>query len=187
MNSPWIRLYFIQKSRDLKKYSSDGKPWFFLLASTYLEYLAKCTFNTDIGKRGKGYKKFIREYLSKTNAKYRNFKFTVQNKSDLPDQMYHILRCGIVHSFSLIPDIKTSGQVGRSRSIVLCHKKEADRLGLNHLDNYHTKMIPDAAVFIAEDFANDLYKITKILFSDSRHQQNIKHWVEEHPPITGGF
>lgn len=78
---------------------------------------------------------------------------------DLDKQMYHTLRCGIVHNFSLFPDangLRTGAQI---RSIALTYKESNDG---NHLSNHMgIKNNSDAALFVAEDFINDIKKKLK--------------------------
>jgi hypothetical protein len=140
----------------------------------------------------KGYKNFVNKFLSNINRNYQTFTYG-NGKQDLPDQLYHVFRCGVIHSFSLVPDQQAIQNGGRIRSIVLCHKKESRRKNLPHLSNYSSNAIPDAAVFVAEDFSRDLRKVVSLIFSQSARQiepsinKNIRSWLSRHPPISGGF
>ncbi len=165
-------------------------PWGFVCAAAFLDCLSKLVAGQD--NKRKGYKDFVKDYLAKINPSYVTFKYKSGSK-DLPEQLYHVFRCGIVHQFSLVPDRKSLNSGGRLRSIVLCHRKESKRKNLPHLSQYSSAKTPDAAVFVAEDFAKDLKRVVKLIFSseaktiDPEITEKMKDWVEKHPPIMGGF
>ena len=75
----------------------------------------------------------------------------VGGSKDLPLQMYVTLRCGIVHSFSLIPDETGISNNGRSRSILLAHEMK----GHSHFATFKNSEL-DSVVFTAEQFAKDI-------------------------------
>lgn len=176
---------------ELKSLATRGDPWFFLCASSYIEYLARITYGKSTNQ--KDYKDFLKYYFFKACPKYDKFKFNTGQK-DLDIQMYHVLRCGIVHSFSLIADNVAAGHGGRNRSILLAHRASGKQHLSNYINNRTTPKI-DAAIFIAEDFADDIEEATKHIFKSSRKlkangknlRQNIKKWSSKHPPITGKF
>jgi hypothetical protein len=183
--------YFRARAAELQRTCADGTPWVFLMSSAFLEYLAKLANGKDKSKqRRTGYKSFICEYLAEVRPRYRDFEYKSGTK-DLPTQMYHILRCGIVHNFSLVPGKEENSSRGRIRSIVLCHAKERDEKKWEHLMNYGTAEINDAALFVAEDFTQDIEKVTELLLSkakdDGSLRKNVEEWLENHPPIAGGF
>lgn len=117
---------------------------------------------------------------------YKDFEYVTNNKKDLPEQMYYVLRCGIVHSFSLVPDKTSIGNGGRERSILLNHNKNND--GYTHLKAY-TENSYDSVVFTAETYATDIEKLvdmifTKIVRQDSVVEKKIIKYWETHPPIS---
>lgn len=173
---------------ELKKISTIGGPLVFVCTSAFIEYLAKLAAGQD--KKGQGYKDFITTWMSQVRPEYRNFKY-LNGKTDLPVQMYHVLRCGIVHSFSLIPDEIAVRHDGRDRSIVLLHRKESLERGIPHLSNYPPDKIPDAAAFVAEDFIDDIEAVVGLLFkeaeSNSTLKTNMETWLTKHPLISGDF
>ncbi len=179
--------YFSVRVSELRRACVDGTPWVFLCASAFLEYLSKLVNGED--KKGPGYKKFIKDYLSRVRPLYSSFAFKNGNR-DLAIQMYHVLRCGIVHSFSLKPDNIARNAGGRDRSIVLCHAKERDEHNWTHLMQY-PKATLDAALFVAEDFVDDIGRVTDLIFAEAADkptlQDNIDRWLGNHPPIAGGF
>lgn len=132
------------------------------------------------------YIRVIECYLKKVDARYVDFQFK-SRKKDLPAQMYFILRCGIVHKFSLVPGQEEIKNGGRPRSILLSHRKN----GNTHFKEY-TKNGMDSVVFTAEDFAEDLEKLVKLIFDvevpkNPNLEKNIENWVSKFPPILGVF
>lgn len=152
--------------------------------AAFVEYLSKLVYGQDNGALG--FKNFVIDYLAKINPLYQNFKYK-NGESDLNKQMYHILRCGIVHSFSLVPDKKSIKEGGRLRSIVLAHKKS----GQSHLSAYSSCDAHDAAIFISEDFACDIELVVDHIFGEAKTcpalRRNIETWLSTQPPITGGI
>lgn len=153
----------------------------FIVPCCYIEYLTKLYNN---GSNNKSYKKFIKDVLSEVNPKYKSFIYKSGDK-DLDIQMYHILRCGIVHSFSLYGDKKKDGD-GRKQSIVLGHKNYDEG---EHLSSFSNEQIEDACLFILEDFIEDLEKATHKLLEIANQKpeikNNIENWLKEHPFISG--
>lgn len=180
--------YFKERIHELSRVCADGTPWVFLSASAFLEYLSKLVNGED--KKHYGYKKFVEDYLSQVRPLYKDFVYK-NGAQDLSIQMYHVLRCGIVHSFSLIPDAVARRAGGRDRSIVLCHAKERDEQRWTHLMRYSSPKVADAALFVAEDFVNDIGKVTDLIFqkaaNDGILRGNIEKYSLAHPPIIGGF
>jgi hypothetical protein len=179
-----IELYFRGRVKELKVLSQNGTPWEFLCMAAFVEYLSKLVYGQDKGPPG--FKDFVIDYLAEINSLYRDFKYK-SGKQDLNDQMYHILRCGIVHSFSLVPDKKSTNKGGRLRSIVLAHK----RSGQPHLGAYSSSDAPDAAIFISEEFAYDIERVVDHIFIQAKTcpalTRNIEAWFNAQPPISGGI
>ncbi len=178
----------MNRVNELEGICQNGTPWVFLCACAMLEYLAKIVNGAD--RKSKGYKDFIVDYLGRVRTEYKDFTYKNGNQ-DLPIQMYHVLRCGIIHSFSLIPDSTSVDQGGRDRPIVLCHKLESDRKGWSHLMQYSSDKINDAALFVAEEFVDDIARVVDLIFQkatkDPVLKRNIESWLKKHPPIAGGF
>lgn len=184
MNIDECEFYFLERTQELRNICKDGTVWVFLCASALIEYLSKLVNGQDIKR--KGYIQFIEDYMAKIRREYITFKYDNGN-NDVPIQMYHILRCGIVHSFSFIPDQQTMRQGGRRRSIVLNHR----RSGQTHLSPYKSEKAPDAVNFVAEDFIEDIQKTIVLVFSiaksDNKLKENIKNWLDKHPPIMANI
>lgn len=176
-----IHSYYKARIEEVKKYSTNGDPWAFLMAASYIDYLVRIVYNIEPTTH-KEYKQFIRDYLSLVNPKYKDFAYESGNQ-DLPEQMYHVLRCGIIHGYSLVPDEKSRNHGGRVRSILLAHKKN----GETHLNKYNKNNF-DSVVFTAENFTEDLEKVLDKIFvdiapQDSNLSNNIVNWVTKYPPI----
>jgi hypothetical protein len=180
-----IERYFQDRVCELRTLAERGDPWIFLCASSFIEYLAKMAYGEPCG--AKQYKEFLRTQFFVACPEYASFKYASGNL-DLADQMYHVLRCGVVHSFSLFADARGLQNGGRNRSIVLGHR----RRGRSHLYHVvHRKPQLDAALFIAQDFVEDIARVTNHLFAESRKRtpqgrdlrKKIQNWVAAHPPI----
>ncbi|MEA5139519.1 hypothetical protein [Arcicella rigui] len=142
-----------------------------------IDYLSKLYDKSNSSGSDK-YKNFINEIMAEVNPKYKTFRYTINydtdEKNNLPTQMYHVLRCGFVHSFSLIPDNKAKGKGGRDRSIILGFKEDNN---LNHLDNFSCEGVRDACLFILDDFISDLDKSIDILFEKVNNDENLKKHI----------
>ena len=177
-----IENYFNDRSDEIISLSDRGDPWAFLCGSAMIDYLTNMT--TGKSTRLK-YIKFIEDYFSLVNISYKDFTYQSGIK-DLPTQMYVILRCGIVHSFSFIPNQQGLSNGGRTRSILLAHEKN----GHTHFETY-TKNGMDSVVFTAEQFSEDLKAVVNLIFHKATTNQNLENqilnYIQSHPPILGQF
>jgi hypothetical protein len=160
-----------------------GDLWTFLMACSYIDFLVKMVYDKE--SSAKDYKKFIKDYLSLINPLYRDFTYTVGNKKDLPEQMYHVLRCGITHSYSLVPDSRSIRNGGRPRSILLDQRKNNNTHFVKYDQNGY-----DTVIFTVEDFAEDLKKVLDMIFLDLATNDvtlsgNIINWIAKYPPLMG--
>ncbi|MEI7676836.1 MAG: hypothetical protein WCJ03_08660 [Bacteroidales bacterium] len=177
-----IKNYFISRSDELISLSLRGDPWIFLCGAAMIDYLT----NMTLGKSTRlMYISFIENYFGQVNINYKDFDY--QNGSiDLPTQMYVILRCGIVHSFSFVPDQQGVNNGGRPRSILLAHEKN----GHTHFDRY-TNNGMDSVVFTAEQFSKDIKDVVELIFQKASKDQSLESQilthVTNHPPILGQF
>ena len=180
-----VRSRFDLWFRELEPICRTANPWGFLCLSALIDYLSRLA--TNPGKPGrKHYIDFIARYFPN---EYRDFRYK-NGETDLPKQMYYILRNGLVHSFSLIPDERATRSGGRPRSIVLMHSEEATRKGLHHLQNCSGPQgILDAALFIAEDLLSDARIAADNLLTEATPgsviENNVLSWFAKYPPITG--
>jgi hypothetical protein len=162
----------------LKTMCLDGTPWVFLCAAVVIECLSKLAAGKDL--KAAGFKSFIRDYMP---VGYRNFKYQ-SGKTDLPDQLYYVLRCGIVHNFSMVPGTTEVKNGARIRSVVMSHDEV-------HLSRYTGASAPDACCLRADGFVADIETATNKLFSDAEDgsstgdqlAENIEEWLHQRPPI----
>jgi hypothetical protein len=181
--------------RELSPICSKEDPWVYLCLSVLIDYLSRLSFGVQYDSRGKElipgreeYIRFVEDYFPN---RYRTFRY-VSGSGYLPRQMYLLLRCGIVHSFSLVPDEQSTKQGARGRSIVLIHGREAQSEGYRHLDNYPgLRGDLDAALFVAADFFSDVkaaaYELLTKAATDPAIAKNVLSWFTKYPPIRGGF
>ncbi len=178
---------FTARIAELRAFCVYDSPWTFVCAAAFLEYLAKLVDGQDRG--GSGYKEFVTNWLTEVRPAYSSFTYN-SGAQDLPIQMYHVLRCGIVHTLSLIPDHRGKALGGRDRSIVLAHRKAAQRGGFAHLGAYSSGNTPDAAILVAEDFVDDIETVVALICAkaatDAALNKNICSWLIKHPLISAG-
>ena len=177
LRQPVLYQYMRGALRELVTLEGGLIAWRFLCAASFLDYLSCMTS----GKGGaNAYKSFITTWFP---AKYGAFTYR-NGKKDLPIQMYHVLRCGLVHSFSLVPDSRGVVAGGRKRSIVFATR--GDRLGV-HLAGYSKGSVVDAALFVLEDFLEDVWAVNNKLFKQAETDRalaaRIMKWSRNHPPI----
>lgn len=196
--------YFLGILRELEVDCQKRPAWVFLCCSAMIEYLAKMALPTGHTLRGdwEPYVQFIERFMPED---YKNFKYLADHtslsagatagtsmKNDLPLQMYCVLRCGLVHSFSMTPNPKYSstfaGRHARKRSIVLSHKKRRNSTSPIHLSNYEgIKGRLDAALFVLQNFIQDIRlainKLFKSAQSDKTLREAIRDNLKAQPPL----
>jgi hypothetical protein len=194
MNLDEARRYFMDRAVEIQAECSHRSPWVFLNAAAYIEYLARATIHplkdpslADTRKNrkpdGAVYAEFVTTWLGRVRKEYASFTYK-DGQQDLPEQMYRVLRCGLVHSFSLIPDEQDGRKDERSRTIVLGHRFDGSQA---HLSSYEEGDL-DGAVFVAEDLAEDLIVVTGLLFGEAAKDDDLAHLLQDrldkHPPLT---
>jgi len=176
--------YLRDRVGELRSLALRGDPWVFLCASAFIEYMAKMVQGEARG--ASGYKDFLKDVFFEVCPEYAKFRYR-SRQMDLADQMYHVLRCGIVHSFSLVVDSAAEKGGGRDRSILLAHRMN----GAAHLQPYEGSI--DAVIFTAEDFVEDIGMVVEFIIEQSQSRdgqalsRNIQRWTDKHPPILGRF
>jgi hypothetical protein len=155
----------------------EASPWPYLCASAMLEYLSKMSIDRNGLSDARVCIKFIEDYMPRS---YRDYQFDCGHR-DLPYQMYYILRCGIVHSFSLVPDARFSGAAdGRKGSIVISHKGK-------HLTKFQYTKNRDAVLIVFDQFHADIKSALEEVFrrgqSDHLLMARITKFLEDNPPI----
>ena len=178
MTPPQAQQHFLEMLKMLPK--MEASPWPYLCASAMLDYLARMTIDrASLATAGDAavYIRFIEDYMP---PQYKNFRFSC-GKCDLPYQMYYVLRCGIVHSFSLVPDRRfRSARDGRAGSIVISHTS-------NHLSPFKYPSNQDAVLFSLTRFCTDIELSIERAFysaaSDVALTARIESFLADNPPI----
>lgn len=193
--------YFLDRIGELHCDCTQGTPWVFIGMAALLEYLANMVIEPKDGNRKKRdlerYTEFIKgDFLP---DRYKNFSYQNEydgiegkTKQDLPLQMYCVLRCGLVHSFSMTPDsslwsdtqrTQNAGQANayaRKGSIVISHAAS----GNTHLGSYPT----DVACFVAEEFAKDIEFAIRKIFETAKQNPTLRERIEQvvnaKPPLV---
>lgn len=179
--------YFIDRVDELRAIA--GTPFGFAGACVLIEVLSRLTRGTGKGKSGrKDYEQFVSDWLPK---KYSDFKYAKrvippgkeEQDKYLPTQMYCILRCGLVHNLSFVAGHSEIANGATDRSIWMLTREEAHRLGLNHLDPYQQNgppIVEDAALFVAEDFLDDIEVTVRDIFEKAEHDEVLKGNIMKH-------
>lgn len=177
MNHTQIKQYCANRLIEIRAQVTNGTntAFDFVILSAYIDFLSKLAAGRD--NLGAGYKKFIKKYFP---PKYNNFIF-VSNHQDLPEQLYHVLRCGIIHCFSMYPKYENRGKK-KERTIVISHDGKSSIKKYGHLDNF-TENGLDAAIIIASNFCDDIDFATQKMFQDSAVLTRAERWVKKQPPL----
>ncbi len=190
-----IHEYFRKRVEELESDCKSETAWVFINAAVMLEYL--CNLVVEPGQKTDfdRYTEFIcGDWLPED---YKNFEYREEHagvdgltKTDLPLQMYCVLRSAMVHSFSMIPastfwheekreKSRSPAKYARRGSIVITHKKS----GNEHLSNYDK----DAACFVAESFIEDIRTAVENIFDkaneDEALRKRIENVVNVRPPL----
>jgi len=152
-------------------------PWPFACGSMMIDYLARMSIDRTSKHAGDGdvYIEFINTYM----PTYSNYTFS-DGARDLPFQMYYILRCGIVHSFSFVPDERF--KKGRERSIVISHEGR-------HLSQCSYAASSDAVLFSFPQFYKDIQSAINDVFANAKGDTGlatrIENFLRKYPPLQG--
>jgi hypothetical protein len=176
--------YCLARLDELQPIVEEGNPWGFVCLASFVDFLSKLAEGEDKG--GDGYKSLIEVYYPQA---YRDFRYTLTTDR-LHVQMYHVFRCGLLHSFSLYPDVAKytkpgTTYPGRPRSVLLTHDG-LDSTGKKfaHLSLYSDAAAGlDAAILIASDFLSDTRQATADLLSTSATVSTAMKWVSLCPPV----
>ncbi|MDX2105033.1 MAG: hypothetical protein SFY67_01400 [Candidatus Melainabacteria bacterium] len=179
--------YFIDRVDELRAIA--GTPFGFAGACILIEVLSRLTRGTGKGKSGRlDYEQFVCDWMPK---KYSEFKFakrvTPPDKEEqdkyLPTQMYCILRCGLVHNLSFVAGNSEIANGATDRSIWMLTREEADALRLKHLGSFEQvgpPVVEDAALFVAEDFLDDIEGAVRAIFKKAEHDEVLKENIVRH-------
>jgi hypothetical protein len=168
---------------DELKRGSTSSAWDFLCLAAILEYIASLDRRTHFvrgrQKPERGHDYFVRFVKNYMPNSYQSFTYQ-SGVNDLPSQMYYILRCGLLHSFSLSQDALRGG--GRTGSIVLTHDEA-------HLSTYAGQSRnPDNAILrfdqLLEDIRTGLFGLIAASQTDPDLKARIRKRIADAPPLT---
>jgi hypothetical protein len=175
MTHEQVKHYCLNRLTEIREIMKLRNPWGFVCAAAFIDLLSKINKGTD--EKRAGYKDFIIEWLPDT---YKTFQYA-NGENDLPYQLYHIFRCGILHSFSFSPTM--TDKDARKQSVIIAHECQKDSGDYyKNLENYNKNGM-DAAIIIAENLCDDLNYAIDNMFKDKNVQRNSEKWVKNSPLI----
>lgn len=166
-------------------------PWGFICACILIELLARMVNGIGRGKLTRQqYEAFVVEWMDAYGPqaehpfKYNSTVVRLTNTSEPPEaeekslatQMYCIMRSSMVHNLSLVAGDSELRSGGVDYSIHLIDRKTALAQGLKHLQNYDN----DAAVFVGEDFLEDIGKVIDKVFAAAEADDALKANMASH-------
>jgi hypothetical protein len=169
--------YFKDRVSELN--SINHAIWGFVGASALLEYVTQLVNSGNSDARL--YKAFFS--LRYLNPKYNVFTYA-SGKQDLPTQMYHVFRCGLLHGFTLVPDSKGISKGARKGSIVLSALKDDHTLAVSDNCKLYTDYGFDACQLVLEPFVADIGIAIDKIFADSSLDTSIEDSSKIHPPFN---
>jgi hypothetical protein len=168
--------YFKDRVGELK--TINHKIWGFVGAASLLEYVTQLINNGQ--SSAILYKQlFASPYM---DPKYASFTY-LTDVQDLPVQMYHIYRCGLLHSFSLLADSIGRRQGARDRSIVFNSLVDTPSLKATDHCTPYTQNGLDACRLILEPLLDDIGIAIDNIFADTSMDQSIQQSATDHPPF----
>lgn len=156
----------------------NQKIWGHVCAAALIEFGAKLS-NGGVGG-GPNYKAFART-LGTDPSKYTDFTFA-GGQQDLEIQMWHVLRCGLLHSFCLMADATGMGAGARHRPFMLASVNDGYTTA-NHVTNY-TEHGRDACLLILEPFVEDIWIAMERIFDDTNKDASVRACAEQNPPFN---
>ena len=97
-------------------------------------------------------------------------------EKSLATQIYCIMRSSMVHNLSLLAGDSELRSGGVDNSIYMVDRKTAVEQGLSHLQNYQN----DSAVFVGEDFLDDISKAIDKVFAAAEADEALKANIAKH-------
>lgn len=153
--------------------------WGFVGAAGLLEYITQLVNNGD--SSAQKYKDFFQsKYM---NPKYNAFVYQ-NGKQDLPVQIYHTYRCGLLHGFSLVADEQGRKKGARDGSIVFNSLKDSPALTAANNCTAYTAHGFDACRLILEPLVLDIGNAIDKIFNDSALDKSIEDSAKLHPPFN---
>ncbi len=190
-----IDRYLKDRLDELDSLAQRGDPWVFGACCTFIEMLATRE-NPQEKMLGNRFKTFVQNYLMPSNSLYQDAenklkeKTTGQKSCEISKNLWKVLRCGVVHSFSMKGKKDKKDKKGEEYKILLGHRKNSKSCTSEHLnivdvnDNGKTYK---ALLIMAEDFVEDLRKCTQKIIEkakqDSSFYNNFKEKFSTDPPL----
>jgi len=166
------KFYLLSEIAALRQ--QQPSPSAFATATELLDALAQASTSPRRHGQPKGngtrFREFIRRYMG---PRYTSFLYA-SGKQDLPEQMYAILRCGLVHTRSLTPTPALNGKPsdGRENSILIAG------------DGVHLAPVTaapyDAALFVFDPFIADIEAALRRVFRNALRESGLRALLERH-------
>ncbi len=199
-----IDQYLKARLDELDTLAQRGDPWVFGACCTFIEMLAKREEGRNNNlKDGQRFTNFVKIYLMPSNPLYQDAEKELKTKAtknqnttkqsgkeqakrddpEIAQNLWHILRCGVVHSFSM----KANDEEFK---IILGHRKNNKSNSNLHLQviNVNDKgKTYKALLIMAENFVEDLRKCTQRVLekakNDSSFCKNLEDNFSNNPPL----
>ncbi|AOW47956.1 hypothetical protein A4S02_14040 (plasmid) [Acetobacter ascendens] len=163
----------------------NGSIWDFVLMGCLVELVAKLNCVDSINTFEKVSKLFD-ERLPKYRAPFYN---TPEKINDVPEQIYMVMRCGLIHSLSLIPDKKVKDKDiykrhWREVSLVLTHRGNHLKMGKTP----HNGSLVEVCQLDYSTMLDDMQTALDAIFQDAKHDtalsSHIEKFVKENPTLS---
>lgn len=192
-----VEKYLNDRLDELADLANRGDPWVFGACSTYIEMLAFRVYYSRIITRngptrnqatGADYIELCNGYLY-PRRKNSVIRYSNGDEVKFTDQLYYILRCGVVHTFSMNPTPRNPN-TAKPYSIILGHAQNFKSTKTKHLqkikiDQASGSASEEAVLIFAEDFVDDLKKCTKKIIQKAKKDCNLRNGIlrsfETHP------
>lgn len=162
----------------------NGSVWDFLILGCLLEWTSKLNNET-----GKGTLKSFRYLFEKRMPKYCDIKYMSPGKyQDLPEQLYLVLRCGLVHGLSLKPDMSESNLKRykshiRENTILLWHRGNHLKINRKNINGIEYDRVNIDYESLLEDTQNSLNEIFEESKTNTQLRDNILKFIKKNPGI----
>lgn len=169
--------YFRDRVKELT--TINHSIWGFVGAAALLEYVTQLVHGGD--SSSDKYKDFFKsKYM---NPKYTAFVYA-SGKQDLPVQIYHTYRCGLLHGFSLVADSKGKKKGAIDGSIVFNSLKDTPGLTSSYNCTSYTAYGLDACRLVLEPLVLDVGTAIDKIFADPTLDKSIEDSAKLHPPFN---
>lgn len=184
----WLnqRIQELRTAQSIKKQEDreNGSVWDFLILGCLLEWTSK--LNNDLGK---GTLQAFVYLFQKRMPKYCDVKYVTPSKyQDLPEQLYLVLRCGLVHGLSLKPDMseqnskRYKGHI-RENTLLLWHRGnhlKINRQRLNGIEYDRVNIDYESLLEDTQISLNDIFEESK---TNTKLRDSILKFIQKNPGI----